>query len=264
MSRHALTQPFPWGKYSRKLRARIEKPRSVGSFTPEEAKLRMMRLVVGEDGAIQDGNAVSLYWLVDPDDGVIVDSRFQVLGQTALIGAAETACELLVGKSYRQAQSIVGADFIDKHLRDRQEQPAFPNETYPHLNLVVGAIDDAAQKCSDIPVSAAFVSPMPENSGEILSDGHPQWASFSLKEKISLINQVLDADVRPYIAMDNGGVEVLNLIDDKELVIAYQGTCTSCFSAVGATLSYIQQTLRSKVHPDLVVVPDMPEDFGKF
>ena len=30
------------------------------------------------------------------------------------------------------------------------------------------------------------------------------------------------------------------------------------YSAIGTTLSYIQQVIRAKVHPDIVVVPDLP------
>ena len=64
-----------------------------------------MRLAHGQEGAIADGNLVHFYWLIDPDDGIIVDARFQVYGQSALIGAAETACELVVGKNYDQART---------------------------------------------------------------------------------------------------------------------------------------------------------------
>ena len=73
---------------------------------------------------------MSLYWLVDPDDGIIVDARFQAYGQSALIGAAEIACELSVGKNYDQARRI-GAELIDKQVRDRPDEPAFPKETSP-------------------------------------------------------------------------------------------------------------------------------------
>ncbi|MCB1136431.1 MAG: NifU family protein [Chlamydiia bacterium] len=259
-----LTRRFPWQRYSKKLRSRIEKPRSIGFFSADEAKERGLRRAVGIDGEVEDGNAVHLYWLLDPNDGVILDSRFQVFGQTALIGAAEAACELLIGKNYDQAHRIVTADFIDRHLRDRSDEQAFPNETFAHLNLVISAIDHAVEQCMDIPVAADYVSPVPESVGDVLEGGYPGWDTFTLKQKLALINQVMDEHIRPYVAMDDGGVEVLNLIDDRELIIAYQGTCTSCFSAVGATLGYIQKTLRAKVHPDLVVVPDMPDDFGHF
>ena len=68
---------------------------------------------------------------------------------------------------------------------------------------------------------------------------------------------MLNEEVRPYVVLDEGGIEVQELIHDKELIIAYKGSCTSCFSAIGATLATIQQIIQTKVHPDLIVVPNM-------
>jgi len=262
MSLSALTTPFPWNRYSKKLASKIENPRNAGIFTEQESEARGMRLAIGEDGRIEDGNALRLYWLVDKDDGIIVDAKFQVFGQSALIGAAEGACELLIGKNYDQAKRV-SSELLDRHLRDKSEEPAFPRETYPHLNLVLGAIEEAAEKCTDIPFADTYVAPpVPSNIGEVVPGGYPGWKELTLKKKIIVIEEVLERDVRPYIALDAGGVQVLNLLQDKEVVIAYSGSCTSCYSAIGTTLSYIQQILRAKVHPDLVVVPDL--DFQTF
>lgn len=256
-----LTASFPWSRYSKKLANKIDQPRNFGFFTREESEARGMFLAEASEGQIQDGNFVKLYWLVDKDDGIIVDSRFQAFGQSALIGAAEAACELLVGKNYDQAKRV-NADLIDKQVRDKADQPAFPKETYPHLNLILGAIESAADKCTGLPLAGNYVvSPVPSDIGEVIPGGYPGFKELTLKKKIMVIEEVLDRDIRPYIALDAGGVVVLNLLNDKEVVIAYQGSCTSCYSAVGTTLSYIQQTLRNKVHPDLVVVPDLDETF---
>ncbi|MBV6343130.1 iron-sulfur cluster assembly scaffold protein, partial [Candidatus Magnetobacterium casensis] len=206
-----LSTPFPWARYSKKLVAKIENPRCAGFFTKEEAEARDMRMVEGHDGRLVDGNAVKLYWLVDKDDGIIVDAKFQVYGQSALIGAAEAACELLVGKNYDQARRV-SADLIDKQVRDRSEVPAFPKETHPHLNLILQAIDVAADQCTDIPFADTYVSaPVPKDMGEVIPGGYPGWMELPLKKKIAVVEQVLDQDVRPYIALDAGGVSVLNL-----------------------------------------------------
>lgn len=253
----ALTTSFPWVRYSKKLIAKIEKLRCAGFFTLEESDARDMRLVTASAGSIEDGNIVRLYWLVDKDDGVIVDAKFQAFGQSALLGAAEIACELLIGKNYDQAQRITAA-LIDQQVQDRSDTPAFPKETTPHLNLVLEAIDAAAEQCTDLPLAPSYVAPpMPLEMGEVLEGGYPGWDAMSVEKKIAVIEEVLNHDVRPYIALDAGGVEVLNLIEGRELVIAYQGSCTSCYSSVGTTLSYIQQVLRAKVHPALVVVPNL-------
>ena len=259
MGRSALTASFPWSRYSKKLTAKIDNPRSVGFFTQEESEARNMRLVEATEGKVEEGNAIRLYWLVDKDDGIIVDAKFQVFGQSALIGAAEGACDLLVGKNYDQAKRI-SADLLDKQLRDRSDEPAFPKETYPHLNLVLVAIEMASEQCKDIPFADTYVAPpVPTDMGEVREGGYPGWAELTLKKKIAVIEQVLDQDIRPYIALDAGGVTVLNLLNGHEVIIAYQGTCTSCYSSIGTTLSYIQQVLKAKVHPDLVVVPDLTD-----
>lgn len=251
-----LTMTFPWVRYSKKLALKIEQPNSVGIFTEKETAARGMRLAIGEEGTIEDGNFVKLYWIVDPDDGVIVDARFQVFGQSALIGAAEAACELLVGKNYDQARRI-SADLIDKSVRDKSDIPAFPRETYPHLNLIMEAIQKAAETCEGLPFADTYVAPpAPLEAGEVVEGGYPGWNELTLEQKRSVIEQVLDRDIRPYIALDAGGVEVVELKPNHELIIAYQGSCTSCMSSVGATLSYIQQTLRNKVSKDIVVTPN--------
>ncbi len=252
----ALVERFPWTKYSRPLRQKLTTLRSAGAFTAEDAKARAMRLAIGEVGEKEEGNLLRLMFLVDPEDGIIADARFQVFGQSALLAAADAACELVIGKNYDQARRI-SADLIDQQLRGKNGEPAFPPETSPHLNMVLEAIDEASTQVADIPLPAGYVAPPVGGAGKIEGDGYPGFDELGLQQKLVVIEEVIATEVRPYIEMDAGGIEVLNLLNDREVIIAYQGACTSCFSATGATLSYIQQVLRAKVHKELVVVPNM-------
>lgn len=261
MSQSRLFPSFLWSRYSRKLSNKIERPHCVGFFTKDEAEARQMFLAEGREGSVKEGNAVAIYCLVDPDDGIIVDVRFQVFGQSALIGAAEAACELMIGKNYDQAKRI-GADLIDKEVRDRADEPAFPRETWPHLNLIVGAIENAAEQCTDIPIADTYVrAPTPVDLSDIEEGGYPGWETLSTPQKLGVIEEVIARDIRPYIELDAGGVEVLKLINEREVIIAYKGSCTSCFSATGTTLSYIQQVIKAKISPDLIVIPDLTHKF---
>ncbi|CCB85647.1 MULTISPECIES: NifU family protein [Parachlamydia] len=256
MSLAALITPFPWSRYSKKLAAKIDNPRSIGFFTSEESEARCMFLAEGTEGSLEEGNLVRFYWLVDTDDGIIVDAKFQAYGQSVLIGAAEIACELMVGKNYDQARRI-SVELIDRHVRDKAEETAFPKETYPHLNLILSAIEDAFEKCIGIPVAESYIAPpVPSEIGEVVEGGYPGWKELTIKKKIAVIEEIMNRDIRPYIALDGGGVEVLNILEDREIVIGYQGNCTSCYSSIGTTLSYIQQVLRAKVYPDIIVTPD--------
>jgi Fe-S cluster biogenesis protein NfuA len=68
------------------------------------------------------------------------------------------------------------------------------------------------------------------------------------------INSILDQRVRPALAGDGGGLEVLGL-DGLTLKIHYQGACGSCPSAIRGTLVAIENLLRREVNPDLEVIP---------
>lgn len=252
-----LTEPFTWYKYSKKLTSRIEAPRCAGSFEEESSTARGMRLVVGEAGTIDDGNAVKIHWLVDRDDGVIVDARFTAFGQTPLLGAADIICELCVGKNYDQASRLT-ADIVDKSVRDKYDTPAFPREAQGHIEIALEAVYDAADQCRDLPLASSYVAmPLPLGTATPQGEGYPGWETLPLQQKIAVIEKILDDDIRPYIALDAGGVQILNLTTDHRLIIGYSGSCTSCYASVGTTLSYIQQVIRAKVSPDITVVPDL-------
>jgi Fe-S cluster biogenesis protein NfuA len=67
------------------------------------------------------------------------------------------------------------------------------------------------------------------------------------------INEVFDERIRPGLAGDGGGLEIIGL-DDKKLLIRYQGACGSCPSAIGGTLMAIEHMLKEDVDPDIEVV----------
>lgn len=71
-------------------------------------------------------------------------------------------------------------------------------------------------------------------------------------ELMSRINTLLDDRVRPALAGDGGGLQVLGL-DGKTLTIRYQGACGSCPSSTAGTLMAIQRLLQSEIDEELVV-----------
>lgn len=256
MSLKSLTQTFPWIRYSRKLTAKIERPRSAGVFSFKEAEARMMFLATGLVGNKEDCNCLQIYWLVDKDDGIIVDAKFQAFGHSSLIGAGELLCEFVVGKNYDQIKRM-NATVLDQQARDRADLNAFPPETAPYLSIAVEAAHIASESCKGLPLPMQYETPsMPLDLDEIREGGYPGWQEFSKVQRLEVIEAILEQDIRPFIAMDAGGVKVLDLIDGNEVIIKYEGSCTSCHSSVGTTLAYIQQMLRAKAHSSIVVTPD--------
>lgn len=72
-------------------------------------------------------------------------------------------------------------------------------------------------------------------------------------ELLRKINELLDQRVRPALAGDGGGLEVLGL-DGNILKIRYQGACGSCPSSIRGTLVAIENLLRREVNPTIEVV----------
>lgn len=66
------------------------------------------------------------------------------------------------------------------------------------------------------------------------------------------INQVLETQVRPALAGDGGGLEVVGL-QGSNLTIRYQGACGTCPSAIQGTLAAIQNLLRAEIDENLTV-----------
>lgn len=242
-----------WSAYSNLLKERILNPRNLGVFKENTGAMQEMRVVIGE--ATLKDNHVKFSLVVDETDGVIADSKFVCFGESALVGAADAACEVLLRKTYDQARRLT-ADFIDRKVRDFTNIPAFPKEADSFINLVLSAIEEAAEKCADIPLKDPSVSP-PVPGQEIGEGGHPNWHLFSPDEKLDHIKEVIRDEIQPYIELDAGGIEVAAFNDEKEIIIAYQGACTSCPSSTGATLDAIQQILRSRLSSSLTVKPDL-------
>jgi len=78
--------------------------------------------------------------------------------------------------------------------------------------------------------------------------------SESETELLKKINQILDQRVRPALAGDGGGLEVIGL-DGYTLKIKYQGACGSCPSSIRGTLVAIENLLRREISPEIEVTP---------
>lgn len=79
-------------------------------------------------------------------------------------------------------------------------------------------------------------------------------ATVNVTEMLDEINLVLDKRVRPALAADGGGLEVIGL-EGLTLSIRYQGACGSCPSAIRGTLVAIENLLKREVNPDINVIP---------
>lgn len=72
-------------------------------------------------------------------------------------------------------------------------------------------------------------------------------------ELIKRVNNLLDQKVRPALAGDGGGLEVVG-VDGYTVKIKYQGACGSCPSSISGTLMAIEGLLKRDINPAIEVV----------
>jgi len=91
---------------------------------------------------------------------------------------------------------------------------------------------------------------LPENEA---GDAFPQGTGGPADATLEQINHLLDTRIRPGLAGDGGGLEVISF-DGQTLQISYHGACGSCPSSTSGTLRYIEGLLQSEVSPSIRVV----------
>lgn len=77
--------------------------------------------------------------------------------------------------------------------------------------------------------------------------------ALSPEEQVGHVNRILDEMVRPGLAGDGGGLDLVG-IEGTVVRIHYEGACGSCPSATSGTLMYIEGALQRKAHPEITVL----------
>lgn len=93
-----------------------------------------------------------------------------------------------------------------------------------------------------------------ETRGEAVKASAPASTGTGSNDEIrARIEQIIDENIRPALAGDGGGLEILDY-QDGLLTVHYQGACGSCPSASAGTLFAIQNLLQRMLDPNIRVV----------
>ena len=103
----------------------MNNPKNMGEITEEQAKEMGAQLIVADFGAESCGDAVRLYWAVDPKTDKILESKFKSFGCGTAIASSDTMAELCKGKTVDEAVKITNID-VEKAMRDEPDTPAVP------------------------------------------------------------------------------------------------------------------------------------------
>lgn len=223
LGRTQAEQPVP----SDAVRTRLAALRFVGEFTAADAAVHGARLVTANHGAEGAPERISLFLLVD-QGGLVVAGRHRSAATGDLLAAYDGMVELAVGRLLVDGKDVTPRT-VETLLRGSSSTPAF--------DLALDAdkpfyVLSKAMQTQEKPKDAAATS-----------DQLP-WAEVGLFEKVRRIEGVLDTHVRPALASDGGGLDLVDLQSD-ELIVQYHGACGSCSSSIGGTLTFIQDSLNN-------------------
>jgi len=114
-----------WDAYSNKVTTLMNNPQHQGEIFQEDVDKRGNKLIVADFGAESCGDAVRLYWEVDPETDKIINSKFKSFGCGTAIASSDVMTELCIGKTVQEAVKITNID-VEMALRDDPDTPAVP------------------------------------------------------------------------------------------------------------------------------------------
>ena len=125
MAKNDILGDSLWDAYSNKVTTLMNNPQHQGEITEDEAASHGNKLIVADFGAESCGDAVRLYWEIDPATDKIVNSKFKSFGCGTAIASSDVMTELCIGKTVQEAVKITNID-VELALRDTPDVPAVP------------------------------------------------------------------------------------------------------------------------------------------
>jgi len=153
MAKNDLIGGSLWEQYSAKVSERMNDPRHRGEISEAEAKALGAKLIVADWGAESCGDAVRLYWAVDPRTDRILQAKFKSFGCGTAIASSDVMAELSIGKTVDEALKITNLE-VEHALRDHAETPAIPPQKMHCSVMAYDVIKKAASVYKGVDMSS--------------------------------------------------------------------------------------------------------------
>ncbi|MEA3330388.1 MAG: iron-sulfur cluster assembly scaffold protein [Campylobacterota bacterium] len=325
MAKDDLLGASLWDAYSNKVITLMNNPQHQGELFEGEVEKRGNKLIVADFGAESCGDAVRLYWEIDPKTDVIVNSKFKSFGCGTAIASSDVMTELCIGKTVAEAVKITNID-VELALRDDVDTPAVPPQKMHCSVMAYDVIKKAAglymgvdsesfeeeiivcecarvslgtvkevirlndlktvEQITDYTKAGGFCKSCIRPGGheakdyylvDILADtrremdeekmkaaadasasGEAKFEDMTLVQQIKAVDAVVDENVRQFLIMDGGNMEVIDIKKGDEYIdiyIRYLGACSGCASSSTGTLYAIESTLKDKLSKNIRVLP---------
>ncbi len=153
MAKNDLISGNIWDEYSQTVQDRMNNPKNMGEITEEQAEKLGGKLIVADFGAESCGDAVRLYWVVDPKTDKIIDAKFKSFGCGTAIASSDTMVDLCIGKTVDEAVKITNID-VEHAMRDNPDIAAVPPQKMHCSVMAYDVIKKAASQYKGVDASS--------------------------------------------------------------------------------------------------------------
>ncbi|MEW6078952.1 MAG: Fe-S cluster assembly protein NifU [Thermodesulfobacteriota bacterium] len=270
-------------EYTDKVKDHFLNPRNVGDIPDADG--------VGEVGSMACGDALRLTFKLD-ENKRIQDVKFQTFGCASAIASSSALTEMLMGKTLEEAEKITNddiADFLGGLPKEKMHCSVMGREALEKAilnyrgeaekqldgNLVCecfGVTDKTIERAvrenhlktvedvTNYVKAGGGCGKCHENIQKIIDDVYnrqkilitPVSGKMTNIQKIRLIEETLDREIRPALKKDGGSIELID-VDGNKVFVKLTGTCASCKASQVTLKHYVETRLREMVTPDLVV-----------
>jgi NifU-like protein len=267
-------------EYTDKVKEHFLKPRNAGEVEDANA--------VGEVGSMACGDALKLSLRVD-ENGKVADAKFKTFGCASAIASASALTEMLKGKTVEEAEKITNqdiADFLGGLPKEKMHcsvlgrqalEQALAHYKGEHVKEKEGEIVCECFGVTDLEIEKAIrendLSTVEEVTNYTKAGGGCENCHDTIREiiatvraeekhvvkpkltniqKIRMIEEVIEGEIRPSLKHDGGDVELIDVIGNRVLV-AKRGTCAVCQASEQTFKNLVESKLQELVWPELVV-----------
>lgn len=206
------------------------------------------------------GISYKLDFTYDESTEMFSSFSYMIKGPSFMIALLEGLADLVLQKPVKETAFIRAEELLETlsiyevaNVYNDEDISDYISFLSPFVNHVIDSYCFVVEKL----VPHKFVTPEALQSFSVDGDGIENFFEFSKEQQISMIERVMEKDIQPYVALDDGSVKVKDLTKNGIVLIEYGGNCTSCHAAGSTTLSAITSILKAKIHNSIEVLPYM-------
>jgi NifU-like protein len=269
-------------EYTDKVKDHFLNPRNVGVIENADG--------MGEVGSLACGDALKLTFKLD-EDKKISDAKFQTFGCASAIASSSALTEMIKGLTLDEAIkisnndiaqylgglpnekmhcSVMGRDALERAIAHYRGEPVEESEgnvvcecfgvtdldieravRENHLKTIEdvtgfvkagGGCGNCHDRIEEIIASVNGVLPAEERKPSVLTN----------IQKIRLIEDTLEREIKPALRKDGGDIELIDFADNT-VFVKLRGTCATCSASQVTLKHYVEAKVKEFVSPELVV-----------